>query len=229
MPPTSSVDIACPSCGAAIPFRSSFSVYAVCSYCGSTVIRNDWDVRAIGSVADLPAEMTPLQVGTEFAWQGVRYTLAGRLRVAWQDGAWNEWFIVAGDTVGWLADAQGFLSIAFAQPIEQAPDLAAGALPAFGDTLTIAGRPFRVTDVKDAVCVGSEGELPFRAAMGRRATYLDMVDPTGGFASIESTVDSVELYRGKYVGFDALGLRNLRKLDRWAPPVSRPGIDDPLA
>ena len=73
------MDIACPSCGATIPFRSSFSVYAVCSYCGSTVLRNDRDVRAIGSVADLPAEMTPLQVGAELDWRGKHYTLAGRL------------------------------------------------------------------------------------------------------------------------------------------------------
>ncbi|MGI4946714.1 MAG: DUF4178 domain-containing protein [Janthinobacterium lividum] len=223
------MDIACPSCGAAIPFRSSVSVYAVCASCGSTVLRSDRDVHAIGSVADLPAEMTPLQVGTELEWQGARYTLAGRLRVAWQDGAWNEWFMVAGDSAGWLADAQGFLSVAFAQPMDQVPDLVAGALPAFGDTLTIAGRPFRVTDVKDAVCVGSEGELPFRAAIGRRATYLDMVDPTGGFASIEATTDGVELYRGEYVRFDALGLRNLRALDGWAPPANRSAPDDPLA
>ncbi len=223
------MDVACPSCGAAIAFRSSVSVYAVCAYCGSTVLRRDRDVHAIGSVADLPAEMTPLQVGTELDWRGVRYTLAGRLRVAWQDGAWNEWFMVAGNAVGWLADAQGFLSVAFEQPLDQVPDLVAGALPAFGDSLTIAGRPFRVTDVKDAVCVGSEGELPFRAAMGRRATYLDMVDRVGGFAGIEATADGVELYRGEYVRFDALGLRNLRTLDGWVPPVGRPGADDPLA
>ena len=223
------MDIACPSCGAAIPFRSSFSVYAVCSFCGSTVVRSDRDVRAIGNVADLPAEMTPLQVGTEFDWKGVRYTLAGRLRVAWQDGAWNEWFMAAADAVGWLADAQGFLSVAFPEPIVQAPDLAAGALPAFGEILTIAGHPYRVTDIKDAVCVGSEGELPFSAAIGRRATYLDMVGPTGGFASIESTSDGLELYRGNYVTFDALGLRNLRRLEGWAPPTEPPGTDDPLA
>ena len=79
------------------------------------------------------------------------------------------------------------------------------------------------------MCVGSEGELPFRAATGRRATYLDMVDPSGGFASIESTAEGVELYSGEYVRFDALGLCNLRKLEGWVPPANRPGLDDPLA
>ena len=221
--------IACPSCGGAIPFRSSFSVYAVCSYCGSTVVRRDRDVQAIGRVADLPPEVTPLQVGTELDWQGVRYTLAGRLRVAWQEGAWNEWFMVAGDKTGWLADAQGFLSVAFPTPLEGLPDVAAGALPGIGDTVTVAGRAFRVTDIKDAVCVGAEGELPFAAPAGRSATYLDMMDPAGGFAGLESSADGVELYLGHSTEFDALGLRNLRPIDGWAAPGTPPGTDDPLA
>lgn len=223
------MEAACPSCGAAIPFRSSVSVYAVCAYCGSTVVRRDRDVEAIGRVADLPPEMTPLQVGTELEWQGVHYTLAGRLRVAWQDGAWNEWYMVAGDTAGWLADAQGFLSVAFAEPLDPASDLAAGAMPALGATVTVAGRDFRVTDIKEAACVGAEGELPFPAPAGRTATYFDMLDPLGGFAGLEADVEGVALYRGAYVGFDQLRLRNLRALEGWAAPTALAGTDDPLA
>ncbi len=222
-------NVACPSCGGAIPFRSSVSVYAVCPYCGSTVVRRDRDVQAIGRVADLPPEMTPLQIGTDLGWQGVRYTLAGRLRVAWQDGAWNEWFMVAGNATGWLAEAQGFLSVAFPAPLDGLPDVAAGALPELDATIAIDGRTFRVTDIKDAVCVGSEGELPFPAPAGGAATYLDMLAPDGGFAGLESSPRGVALYLGRYTSFDALGLRNLRPIDGWAAPGTPPGADDPLA
>ena len=86
-----------------------------------------------------------------------------------------------------------------------------------------------MTDIKDAVCVGAEGELPFAAPAGRSATYLDMMDPAGGFAGLENSADGVELYLGHSTEFDALGLRNLRPIDGWAAPGTPPGTDDPLA
>jgi len=222
------IAFACPSCGAEIPFRSSFSVYAVCSYCGSTVVRQDRDVTQIGQVADLPAEMTPLQIGTDLDWRGTRYTLAGRKRVAWADGAWNEWFMVAGDKTGWLAEAQGFFAVAFPHPIEAAA-LPAGALPRLGATVAIDDSPYRVSDIKQATCLGSEGELPVRAPRGRKATYVDMMDEQGGFAGIEDSADGRLLFIGENTDFDLLKFRNLRKVEGWKPPATPRGPQDPLA
>ena len=115
-------EYACPSCGAPMTFRSSFSVYAVCSFCGSTVLRTDRDVSLIGTMADLPDEMTPFQVGTGLSWHTDTYTLAGRVRMGWADGAWNEWFIDSANRKGWLSEAQGFLALAFETPVPRRLD-----------------------------------------------------------------------------------------------------------
>ena len=37
---------ACPSCGADVTFQSAQSVYAVCAYCQSMVVRTDVDLGA---------------------------------------------------------------------------------------------------------------------------------------------------------------------------------------
>ena len=211
------MQVSCPSCDAPIAFRAGTSVFAVCSYCGSTVVRGDAAVERIGTMAELPEEMTPFQVGTELEHGGTRYTLAGRVRVAWVDGAWNEWFMVGGDTDAWLAEAQGTLAVSFPQDPAQAQGLPAGP-PALGDLVTVAGHTYRVTDLKEARCLGSEGELPFRAPRGRAATYADMLGPGGGFAGAEYSADGVQLYAGRYVSFNALRPRNLRPVEGWDSP-----------
>lgn len=213
-------EYACPSCGAPVPFRSSFSVYAVCASCGSTVLRGDADVSRIGEMADLPDDMSPLQVGTLFTYRGQRYELLGRVRMGWADGAWTEWFFDGGGRQGWLAEAQGFLSVSFEHP---APAELPGAMPALGTVLRIDGTPYRVSDLKQATCTGSEGELPFAAPRGRTAEYADMVGPASGFAGLENGPDERRLYVGTYAGFDELAFANLRDVEGWTPP--RPGKD----
>ena len=215
----------CPSCGAALVFRASFSVYAVCEYCASMVVRTDRDVEAIGKMADLPEDISPLQLETVVTHAGQRYTLAGRLRVAWTDGAWNEWYMLAGDQVAWLAEAQGFFAISAAV----APDEAFlnGDLPRLDERRQVGDRSYRVTDIKLGTCVGSEGELPFRAPRGRVATYYDMIDDRGGFASIEDGADGRQLYAGRYVAFDDLQLEGMRQIEGWSVPATpaEPGRD----
>jgi len=217
---------ACPSCGAPIAFRSSFSVYAVCSYCGSTVLRTDRDVSLIGKMADLPDEISPLQVGAEFTFRGQGFMLLGRVRVGWADGAWTEWFVASARRKGWLAEAQGFLALAFE---EELPKGLAGPLPPLGELLEIGKQPFRVSDIKQATCLGSEGELPFPAPRGRTATYLDMVSPTGGFAGLEEAGEERRLYVGEYVDFDALAFRGLREVEGWTLPRSTRDGDPSLS
>ena len=213
----------CPSCGAPIPFRASFSVYAVCSYCGSTVLRTDRDVSLIGKQADLPGEISPLQIGSGFTAGGEAFELIGRVRMAWADGAWTEWFAHGSRREGWLAEAQGFLALSFEQTM---PDALAGPPPPLGAAVLVDGRTFRVGDIKQATCVGGEGELPFAAPRGRTATYYDMTGPDAGFAGLEIAGEARRFYLGAYVDADAIALRNLREVEGWSPPKT-PSQGDP--
>ena len=211
------VDTACPSCGAELRFRSSVSIYTVCAYCGSMVVRSGLAVEAIGRMASLPEDISPLQIGTTLIHDNRHFTLLGRYRMGWADGAWTEWFMDDGSTQGWLAHAQGFLSVAFEQTLP--PALAAAPWPALGDAITVNDRVCHVTDLKLATCIGSEGELPFRAIPGRVVHYADMTGQLAGFASLEESDDGRQLYAGVNVTFDELRFDNLRPIDGWAPPL----------
>src|SRR5690348_11601741 len=104
----------CPQCGAPVPFNSSIAVFAVCEHCRSMVVARGEQVQSMGTMAELPPDLSPLQRGTSGSWKGVAFELVGRVRVAWEDGSWNEWCAVFADgRTGWLADAQGLLMISF--------------------------------------------------------------------------------------------------------------------
>lgn len=213
----------CPSCGAPIEFRASFSVYAVCSYCGSTVVRTDREVSLIGKQADLPDEISPLQVGTKFSYRDERFELLGRTRIGWADGAWTEWFAQGQGRSAWLAEAQGFLALSFEQ---QVPPALTGAAPSLGAVIRIGAQSFRVSDIKQATCLGAEGELPFASPRGRSAVYYDMTSPDAAFAGLEIAGEERRCYVGEYVDFDALGFSALREVEGWSPPSS-PAQGDP--
>jgi len=210
----------CPSCGAPLEFRSSVSVYTVCSYCGTMAVRSNEAIESIGTMSALPEDISPLQIGTVLTWANRRYTLLGRDIMAWADGSWTEWFMDAGGMPGWLAHAQGFFSTAFEHPLP--PDLAAASWPVLDARLTIDGTPYRVADLKQAHCIGSEGELPFPAVPGRIIDYADMLGPSGTFASLEQAGPDRALFVGANATYDELHFENLRPVEGWAPPKPGP-------
>lgn len=212
---------ACPSCGAQGAFQSSISVYAVCAFCQSMVMRQDLDVMAFGKMAALPPDMSPLQIGTVGTLSGAQFSLLGRVKTGWADGVWNEWFMLTDDAKkGWLVEAQGFLASCFELPMETGGQPLINRnfstwKPKPGERVGAGGITYTVVDIKQAMCLGSEGELPYIANIGRKSLVVDLTDDQQGFASLEIYQGNARFYRGDYIPFDALALTNLRPLEGW--------------
>ncbi len=221
---------ACPSCGADVTFRSAQSVYAVCPYCQSMVVRRDVDVTSIGVMAALPEDMSPLQLGSGGYFEDQPFTLIGRLKIGWRDGLWNEWHLLMADgRRGWIGEAQGSFSVSFelegvlprdvAQTFEYCLPLLTGgdgadeAKPGF--LVELGGTTLRAVDIKLATCIGSEGELPFTAPKGRRTVAVDCIGVGGEFATLDHDGHRARAYVGRYVEWDALRFTNLRPLEGW--------------
>jgi hypothetical protein len=206
----------CPSCGASIAFQSSLSVYAVCKYCSSMVVRRDLDVESIGTMAALPQDMSPFQIGTQGKFDGVGFGIIGRMKLSWEDGYWNEWCILSEDgRRGWLAEAQGFYAVSFEiAENEELKEKNLDSLPV-GSFLKFHDSLLKIVDIKEATCVGCEGELPFVAPKGRKTKSLDLVGKSGEFASIEIENNQRRVYLGRYVEWENLHCQNFRILEGW--------------
>ena len=196
-------------------FQSATAEAAVCAHCQSMVVRHEANVEAIGKMAVLPPDMSPLQIGAHGEIDGLAFTLLGRMRVRWEDGSWNEWFVEYADhSRGWVGEAQGFFMVLreseVTSPISVSPsDFKAEQL------VEINGAQYSVTDSKPVSCLGGEGELPFRVGAGYEAPVADLQGDGSSFATLDYSEEPPLVFLGEYVEFDALQLSGLREFDGW--------------
>ena len=167
----------------------------------------------MGKVAKLPEDMSLIQIGSSGKYQGSNFQIVGRLRVGWSDGFWNEWYALFDDgREGWLAEAQGNFMMSFRVDTPVDPMPVAKIHP--GSKMKIGNEVLTVNDIKECVCVGSEGELPLLAAKGRDSTSIDLQSGEK-FGTIEYTEEGVRAFLGSYVELDAMKMMNLRELHGW--------------
>ncbi|HHG83412.1 MAG TPA: DUF4178 domain-containing protein [Bacteroidetes bacterium] len=207
-------DYFCPNCGAPLPFKSAVSVYTTCTSCRSMIVRHDMDLEKLGEVSELLNDMSPLQVGSSGTFQGVGFTLLGRIKLVYDRGMWSEWYAIFDNGhEGWLAEAQGFYMVSFPLKDFQAPGYQAIQI---GSALEIAGISFQADDIQKVTYAASEGELPFVFKPDFQAISIDFRSNKGDFASILYGPEGPEVYLGRYQGFDKFEFKNLKKIDGWS-------------
>jgi hypothetical protein len=186
------------------------------------VVRHDVDVESIGKAAILPPDLSPLQIGARGEFEGQGFSLIGRVRVAYEDGSWNEWCAVFGDgRYGWVAEAQGIFMVSFENALP--PDFPSEADELRdGYKVNLAGYSYAATDRKETVCLGSEGELPFVASPGRKAKSIDFTGADGCFACAEFSESGARFFVGRFARFDDLKFSNLRAVPGWSEEALEP-------
>lgn len=206
------MQVSCPSCGGAVDFKSRSSVFQVCSYCSSMIVRTDMNLELIGKMASLPPDMSPFQIGTTGRYEKKHFEILGKQRLVYESGNWNEWYVMF-DTgqEGWLGEAQGFLMMSFPSTAEKLPAVEELAP---GRSIVLQGRSYEVEDVKEVVCQGGMGELPVRGEKGRKFVTVDLAGENSTFANIVYE-DKPALYLGRYMEFDDFKFQNLREIDGW--------------
>lgn len=198
----------CPSCGATVAFKSPASVMAVCSYCQTTVLKDAQSVKDIGKMASVLEDYSPLQIGTTGIYQQQGFTVLGRIQLKYDDGLWNEWYVLFDDgKEGWLSEASGQYTFNFC-------DGNADDAPPFEQLRPLSKyRLYTATDVRTARCTGGQGELPFKVGKGWQTKVADFrvkdnfltLDYANGFPPLR--------YIGKAVNLDDLQCQLLRDKD----------------
>jgi hypothetical protein len=203
---------ACPQCGGLVPFQTSITTFAVCAYCRSMVVRTDEGIRRLGEMAQLPPDLSPLQIGTRGEWMNLPFQLVGRIRLEYSEGSWNEWFAVLPDGLtGWLAEAQGFFMFTTRVQATNLPP----PPPELPVSVNLSGKPYRVVDVKPVTVVTAEGTLPDIAPPGATRTNADLAGNGGAFGTLEFHDTGTEAYVGRYATFAELMLTGLRPVPGW--------------
>ena len=204
---------ACPSCGAEVSFRSAGSVMAVCEYCRSTLLRDAETVRDIGKMATLLEDYSPLQIGTSGQFEGLAFTLLGRIQLRYDAGLWNEWYALFDDgRAGWLSDASGQYTLTRQAPLnEQSAPLFEKVAP--GNLWRYEGESFVAADIRRARCIAGEGELPFKVGPGWEAKVIDYRHGARLLSLDWSDGTPPACYLGEIIELEALRCQLLRDED----------------
>ncbi len=178
----------------------------------------------MGKVAAVPADISPLQLGTRGQHDDRDFELVGRIRWRWSGGAWNEWVMLFADGAqGWLGDAACRYTVMFERPgthknIRLVQKLSRGEKIEPGEALTLGGARYEAIDIRDVECAGSEGELPFSTPLGLSMSSIDLINSTGLCASIQKDRGQVSVYQGRHVSLAELRPINLRRFEGWTMP-----------
>ncbi len=199
----------CPNCGAPVEFQWSSAVQTVCSHCRSVLVRRDLDLTKVGVVADLPPDVSPIQIGTTGRFADAAFTVTGRIVYEYGAGTWNEWHLLFADgSSGWLSDAQ--LDYAISRPLKSSEPLPESAAFTTGQRYTWGGTSFAVTTLTRAHYRGVEGDLPFEYWDKTEVLFVDLASEDEQLATVDYSEAPPLLFAGQFVEFDALALKNLR-------------------
>ncbi len=201
--------LACPSCGAEVVFRSATSAMAVCEYCRSTLLREGDAVRDAGKMAVVLEDYSPIRITTSGMYAGQAFGVVGRIQLRYEDGFWNEWYILFDDgSAGWLSDASGQYAVTLDTGL-------ADDAPPFGQIVpggqyTWDGATFTASDLRTARCIAGEGELPFQVGPGWQAKVADYRQGVRFLTLDYSEGARPRRYAGKAVGLGDLRCQLLR-------------------
>ncbi len=189
------------------------------------VMREGEAVHDVGKAAVLPYDISPIQLGTTGIADGVAFEVIGRVRWGWADGAWNEWLLMGVDGQHrWLGEAMGQFMLLCETDSDSLTDpcfqtLIAGNDIAIGTMAELGGARYFVADIKEATCIGSEGELPYRAPKDWTVYSVDFRSDSGHCASFQRDNGEATVYDGRYVALTDLRLKYLREIDGWTIPA----------
>jgi Domain of unknown function (DUF4178) len=200
----------------------------VCDYCQSAVMRIDGGFKDMGKIAILPFDISPLQIGTTGRVDDLSFEVVGRVRWGWSDGSWNEWMLLMADgSTRWLGEAMGQFMLLAEQDVDALradvfKALRKGESVGVGREAQVDGTAYSVSDIKQATCIGSEGELPFTAPQGWSVDSVDFRSDSGACASFQRDSTGSSFYAGLYVELSDLNPNNLRVIDGWELPRAGP-------
>lgn len=197
----------CPSCGAPIQQKTLGARTLVCSYCGQTSHLNAESLEMAGEKHFLIDYGSVLAIGQSGKFEGRDFQVLGRLRIDYEDGFWDEWYVQFLDdgSAGWIQEDDGsFMMFLKAGELDYIPELMQAEV---GKTLKLDGilPPLFITSKSAARVNGGEGELPFVIKPGEPADFIEGISQ-GTVISIEALPGETIAYQGKPFSLSALGI-----------------------
>ena len=165
----------CPSCGAPIKQNKPGSRTLLCTYCGQASHVNADSLEAVGEKQLLIDYGSMFQIGQTGKLGKHEFLVLGRMRLDYEDGFWDEWYIQFLDdgNGAWIQEDDGSF-VFFTQEKEFVKAFSIDEIEV-GSTHNFWGawEPVFITSKAKSTVNGGEGELPFRIIPGEPAHFVE--------------------------------------------------------
>lgn len=216
----------CPACGAMVRVQGPKAKVATCFQCGGLIDLVSEEKKLLGQAGSRPAPRSSIALGKKATFEGVPSQVIGRVRFQMEGGGgedyWDEWALISqqGEYLWLSEDEDGFtLQKAFVplHPLDPT------GLPPGVTSITLEKEAAQIEEQGVALVAYVEGELPWRAALGKRTGYLDALAGKTAY-SIEWSPEEIEFYKGQELDpqevYKALGLKEAPAAWKAPAPVS---------
>lgn len=197
-------EVSCPNCGAPVTLAHRSVRLASCQNCGSllAIERDGWVIK--GTSARLSSFASVMSLGDVGTLRGRDFQAIGRIRCAYEDGFWDEWYLLFSDgAAGWLQEDEGELTLVSRERLSAIPRPTA-IRP--GETIDVGGRAVYIREKGSAEIEGVEGQLPSGVRIGQAFDYIDGLW-NGRAVMLELSEREVELFIGDEIDLSELNLR----------------------
>ncbi len=192
-----SSSISCPSCGVSVEGISAHTRSMECPHCSNWIYVSGSGWTSGGSFEHALDAPSMLRVGRsgrlKHDGKERRFMVAGRLRVSYSNGYWDEWWLEFDDgNHQWLEEDDGRYKLHTPVPANLEP--AALQSAKVGGMLSIDGSQWFISEQLNAQLAGTEGSLPIVALPAEKIVCIDVMG-NGEKLSVEASGHDVSVTR----------------------------------
>lgn len=185
-----SSSLSCPACAGPIDDISPLIRSVSCPHCGNLLYFNNSGWLDGGKFSEEIAAPALLRVDRQGSFAGDRFRVAGRVRLSYEGGSWDEWWLeFENGNDRWLEEDDG--AYHFHSPVTLNVEPAVFKTLKVGQVIASDGQNWFVTESGSARVMGVEGQIPVTLRPGFTLNYFDVVGD-GKEVSIEVWDNEVE-------------------------------------
>lgn len=192
-----SVSVSCPSCGVAIDGITAHTRSIACPHCSNWVYMgsNGWEVAGLYEHAiDAPSMF---QLGKRGDLHDRSFVVAGRVRISYAEGFWDEWWLEFEDGHHqWLEEDDGVYRLH--KPVDAKAVVKSVVAARVGGSVTIDTEDWFVSERIDAQVAGVQGSLPVAIVPGESLVCVDVMGK-GVKMSIECSDNDTQISRSHVI------------------------------
>jgi ribosomal protein S27E len=192
------VTATCPSCGGTLNITAKTSKMVTCPYCGMISYLNAGNLAMIGQKTFLIDYGSIFKLGKKGKIKNIDFQVIGRLRIDYEDGFFDEWYLNTPQGTKWLSEDEGkFVFFHDSNSISD-PQIFDLLKMQVGSTFTFQNLSLFITEKSKATVNGGEGELPFQIQPNQKTDFVDCLCNKMLY-SFEFLPNDIELHIGNYI------------------------------